>query len=404
MFKRQKSLKKQRGFTLAEILIALILLTAITMLMLDISKPWFNLKADMDTSARLGAIETALLSLYEPAAFTMETPALNSDDGSWMALASASSISGKTYFGSLLAGDTTLGPLKDAFTYTQGKEDLKEILPNSCRTENTKAFWQQMSSSLNLRPEAVLRDGNGSPICLLLGPQRFIVNGGIRIYYHQMYAVSAGRNGRFDQGSKISSATGALSLSGDDRGVVISGLDLQQKKFLVTQQRLLNAVSVYERYFSMRYLATNTREVMKNYFADPDGPIGEFVLGDALLTKDFDGLKVTYQSCTGRPGVACSLNALGIIGVNSETPWENYPGTVLAGVNFSRSLYMANGVDHNPSTASPDESQIRVPIPFPGDTASMNSPPFTALVFAFLPGPMDNGFPRLYGISAYGRY
>jgi hypothetical protein len=179
-------------------------------------------------------------------------------------------------------------------------------------------------------------------------------------------------------------------------------LDLQQKKFLATQQRLQNAASVYERYFSMRYLATNTREVMNNYFVDGGGPVGEFVLGDALLTKDFFKLRVSADDCPGKPGVACSLNTLGIVGVNAESAWENYPATAIAGVSFSRTLYMANQVDHNIATS--DESQIRVPIPFPGDTASLNSPPFTALVFVFLPGPMDSGIPRLYGISAYGRY
>lgn len=397
-------IKSQRGFTLAEILIALILLTAITMLMLNISKPWFNLKAEMDTSSRLGAIESALLSLYEPAAFTMETPTDSGDDGSWMALASpsAAGVNGKLYYGNLTAGDATLGPLKNAFTYTRGQEDLSAVLPQGCRTEGTLAFWRQLPGSLSLRPDTVIRDGHGAPICLLLGPQRFIVNGGMRIYYHQMYAVTAGNNGRFDVGSKISAATGALSLSGDDRGIVISGLDLQQKKFLATQQRLQNAASVYERYFSMRYLATNTREVMTNYFVDGGGPVGEFVLGDALLTKDFFKLRVSADDCPGKPGVACSLNTLGIVGVNAESAWENYPATAIAGVSFSRTLYMANQVDHNVATS--DESQIRVPIPFPGDTASLNSPPFTALVFVFLPGPMDSGIPRLYGISAYGRY
>lgn len=399
-----KRIRKQRGFTLAEILISLILLTGLTLLMLNISKPWFNIKAEMDTSARLGAIETALLSLYEPAAFTMETPASSTDDGSWMALASPSSagVNGKQYYGNLTAGDATLGPLQGVFTYTQGQEDLSTILANGCSTESNLKFWKALPGALSMRPETVLRDGNGSPICLVLGQPRFIVSGGMRVYYHQLYAVSAGRNGHFDSGSKISSATGALTLSGDDKGIVISGLDLQQKKFLTAQQRLQNAVSVYERYFSMRYLATNTREIMTDYFMDPGGPIGEFVLGDSMLSKDFFKLRVGADDCVANPGTACSLNALGIVGVNAESPWENYPATVLAGVSFSHTLYMANSVDHN--SATPDETQIRVPIPFPGDTTTLNSPPFTALVFVFLPGPMDSGFPRLYGMSAYGRY
>lgn len=396
--------KAQKGFTLAEILIALVLLTAITMLMLNISKPWFNLKAEMDTSTRLGAIESALLSLYEPAAFTMETPIDSNDDGSWMALASpsAAGVNGKIFFGNLTAGDATLGPLKGVFTYTKGQEKLTSILPAGCRVEPTLAFWRMLPGSLSLRPDTVVRDGHGSPICLLLGERRFIVNGGMRVYYHQLYAVSAGKNGRFDTDSMISAATGALSLSGDDRGVVISGLDLQQKKFLVTQQRLQNAVSVYERYFSMRYLATNTREVMNNYFVDAGGPVGTFTLGDSLLTKDFYRLRVSADDCPATASAACSLNALGIVGVNAETAWENYPATALAGVSFSRTLYMANAVDHNSATL--DETQIRVPDPFPGNAAALNSPPFTALVFAFLPGPMDSGVPRLYGVSAYGRY
>lgn len=395
---------RQKGFTLAEILIALILLTAISLVMLDISRPWFNLKAEMDTSTRLGAIESALLSLYEPAAFTMETPPdPASTDKSWMALAGNR---GNFFYGYLSEeASPTLGPIAGAFTYVSGKSLLTEILPDKCNTAQTLEFWKGMPGALSIRVDHALRDGHGQPICLLLGEPRYLTMSGVRVYYHQLYAVSAGRNGKFEATSKIDPVTGALALAGDDRGVTISGLELQQRKFIETQQRLQTAAAIYERYFTMRYLSTNTREVVYNYFTDKAGPVREFVLGDALLDKRFNRLRVTTEGSTDQCGAGtppCSLDVLGVVGVTAESPWESYPAIGLAGVEFDRSLYMANAVDHNAATT--DEKQIRVPQPFPTDPNSYQAPPYTALIFTFIPGPFDGEIPRYYGVNAYGRY
>lgn len=400
--------KKQSGFTLAEALITLILLGAITLMMLDVIKPWFALKAEMETSARMASIDVGLQTLYEPAAFTMETPPGPTPvDESWMALAAPRG--GRTFYGYLKAGSPELGPVKDAFVFTDGRELLTDILPNKCNTDNLKEFWKSVAGAVSLRPEKLLRDGHGSPICLILGKQRYVLQGGVPVYYHQLYAVSAGKNGRFDAESKIEDSTGALMLAGDDRGVSVSGLDLQLKKFNVTQERLQNAASIYERYFSMRYLSTNTREVLRNYFVDPDGPISEFKLGPVLVSKNMASLKVAggnLAGCTatttafGRP--PCSLGGLGVVGTAAESAWENYHAVAFAGVTFDNSVYMANGVDGDPAT--PDEGEIRVPNPFPSNPAAQNNPPYTALVFTFIPGPFDGDLPRVYRVNAYGRY
>lgn len=361
-----KSVRRARGFTLLEMLIALALLTAITLGIASMVRPWLELRNKLETEVRLSVIGRALTSMYELAAFTMDTPPPGSPatDG-WMAFGRQD---GSITYG--YAGDPSLA----AFRFFAGG-NLLGAMPPTCNADAAQAFWRAHSEALGMGVEKTGRDGHGATFCYIVGPERTVTKAGTTLPYRQLYVLSAGKNGQWEPGSMIDNDTGGLALSGDDVGIAVSGLPIQLSKFEVTRARLERAAGLYEKYFSMRYLSSNIRDVVKNYFTDPDGVVPAVSIDNALLTGNYEYLRAEL-----------TMQPLGVVGQDAVSAWEPYPAAIGAG--RSNAIYMANEAD-GPGT--PGASEVRTP-----NTGA--TPPYMAALFVFTPGFNP------YGLHAYGRY
>lgn len=358
--------KKAHGFTLLEMLIALVLLTMMTLTIASMVRPWMELRNRLETESRLAAMGKALEDMYELAAFTMDTPPSGGagPDG-WMALGGKS--------GNIVYGYAGTGGVA-AFSFFAGGDLLGNVQP-VCDTVRTRTFWAEHSAMLGMGIEKTLRDGSGATFCFLVGPERAADAGGLTLPYRQLYVIAAGKNGVWNPGSRIDPVTGGLDLRGDDMGTVVSGLSIHMKKLETTQDRVQRIARLYEKYFSMRYLSSNIRDVVKNYFTDPDGVVPEALIDGPLASGNYEELRTDV-----------TLAPLGVVGTDALNAWEPYPAELNGGI--SNAIYMANESDGSGGTGS---TEVRTP-------KTGAQPPYMAKVFTFIPGM------QVYGVHAYGRY
>lgn len=314
-----KRMRRQGGFSLVEVLITLALVTILSVVALNALTPWLTFKQALDTDRKLQDVRQALQSAYEANAMAVESQAART----FMGLTNDSAVAG-----SACTAQTA------AFT------NLSQFMTESGRT-------------------AAL-DGFQTPLCIFITPTLTKDVEGVRIYYRMLAIVSTGQSGVLETGTAFDSATGQLTLGGDDKGVVVNGYGVQYAKYRDSLERMNRLAGLYESYFTTRFLNTADRDVSRDYFynntgtgGDPSGTIAPTV-GWASALSVFG-------------------NSLGVSSVDATTPYEN-----------SNSIEVAN---YNETvTVRGSTTQVRSPVTI-GTGAT---PPYTALLRAKLPGAADN--------------
>lgn len=310
--------KAQAGFTLLEILVAMVLLTVISVVLVGSLGPWLNFKQKLDTERKLTDLKTAVSLAYGANAMTAEYE-----------------TSGKLR----LATGTVL-PSTQAGT--------------QCATDD--ASWQALSSYLPEGPQTAQKDGYGAPWCVLITPQLQTTINGVPVYYHNLAIVSMGKQGTLDKATQLDPATGALTLGGDNLGILISGYSVQKEKLEQTQARMDKLASLYETYFTTQYLSNPARDITVDYFATGN-PSGNW---DTSGTGTVPG-----TGSSGSNGYS-ALSALGSLGVG--------PVEASSAYELSNQIQVANFNECVQATC------VR-------SSANGGTPPFTALLYVPLPGP-----------------
>lgn len=317
--------RAQKGFTLIELLISLAILTAISLSLLSFLSPWMAFKQKLDTDRKLMEIKSLFTTVYERNAWSVE----------------AASGAVFTYAGGTLTSS--------ALTASR-----------SCVSQSTEL--QALASYFSDGLPQGENDGFSNPFCFLVSPQMSILKNGVNVYYHNLAIVSTGRDSALDAGTSINAA-GALTLAGDDFGILINGYTVQEKKFRETEARLARIASLYESYFTARFLANPSRDPMIDYFANGNGP----------------GAWDTAGTVTGTMGAAkpagSHLGQLGLGPEESQSAYETNNAILVA--NFNECVTQPTGTTCVRSST--------------GGT----TPPYTALVFAPLPGPVTNNLVKV---------
>jgi prepilin-type N-terminal cleavage/methylation domain-containing protein len=310
------------GFTLIELLISLAILTAISLSLLSFLSPWMAFKQKLDTDRKLMESKTLFTTVYERNAWTVETTN-----------ASVFTFAGGTLTNSPLTG-------------------TRSCISQSGTLQSLAAYF---SDGL---PQGE-NDGYANPFCFLISPQLSMLKNGVNVYYHNLAIVSTGRDSALDAGTNINATTGALTLGGDDSGVLINGYTIQDKKFRETEARLTRIASLYESYFTARYLQNPSRDVMIDYFASNQNGV----------TAGWD----SAGTISGTGGVMRGVSGwLGALGIGPEEGYSSYEtNNGIAVGNFNECVSQATGTTCVRSSN--------------GGTA----PPYTALLVAPLPGPAD---------------
>jgi prepilin-type N-terminal cleavage/methylation domain-containing protein len=313
--------RHQRGFTLIELLISLAILTAISMSLLSFLSPWMAFKQKLDTDRKLMEMKALFTTVYERNAWMVET-----------APAATFTFAGGALTNSALTGARSC--ISQGATLTALASYFSDGLPQG------------------------EQDGYGNPFCFLISPQLSIQKNGVNVYYHNLAIVSSGRNSELEATTTMSAA-GALNLAGDDTGVLINGFTVQEKKFRETETRLARIATLYESYFTARFLLNPSRDALIDYF------------GNGGASFDSSGTVTT----TG--GVFASVGAtLGSLGLGPEESFSAYESnnSITVG-NYNECTTHAAGTTCVRSPATP---------------SSGGAPPYTAILRAPLPGPGSN--------------
>jgi type II secretory pathway pseudopilin PulG len=301
--------KAEQGFTLLEIVLSIGLLMLATGLLASAFGPWMAFRQSMETDRKLKEVQQALAAAYKENALSVDNA-----DGEALTFPS----------GAIASGSTT-----------------------------TAALMQPLARYAGLSPAQMASDGFNRPYRVLVSGRLQQSVSGISLYYHMAAVVSAGRNGKWDNATRLDSKSGELTLGGDDQGVVVDGYRIARAHYEDTLARMNKIASVYQTYFSTRYLSDLSRNVAIDYFAQP--------CATSVFPAQWDAGGGVANTCS-------AMTALDAAGAHA--------GLGFAATDVVDSYGQALQIDNSsPGVRSPDN-----PI------AAMASPPYTAAVATSLPG------------------
>ena len=294
------------GFTLIETLIALAIVTLMSLVVMGALAPWMGFKQKLDTERRLQDVRQGLVSVYNTRAMTIEAQA----PGQF-----------------------------DAFTSSA-------LVPKGRCSGQASAF-EADAQFFSEAPDQLARDGYANPWCIWVTAPLQETRDGVTLWYRNIIVISMGANGVLDPGTHVN-PDGSLVTAGDDLGITISGRDIQAAKLKETLTRMNKIAHMYETYFTTRYLANPARDISLYYFSSEYDTAGSVV-------------------STGGNWVPASVSLANIGAGASDvlTAWETNNDIVVGNYNES-----SNGVTvRSPATSGtgslPYTALLRATLPAP---------------------------------------
>ena len=284
--------RRQGGFTLVEIVVAVTLLALLTSMLFTYFEPWVRYKAKLDTERELAAIAQALEAAYRDNAFGIDNIV-----GAVVQLPSGNIDAAAR------ATDTTFAALLNYST---------------------------------ISPAEMARDGYGKPYTVFVSRRLMRQVAGTSLYYHVVAIVSSGMREGAAQ-STFDPATGTLTLDAVETGVVVDGFRIQREHYLLTLAKIKTLAGAYTTYFQSRYLNDTSRSIGVNYFAnrDPGGNVsGTWDRGGAVLNS----------ATVANPATVTAVNLAAVLGVSTNDVTTGY----------GRPIYIDNASDavRNPNNTA----------------------------------------------------
>lgn len=319
-------MKRQRGFTLLEILVALVLIGGLYSIVADSFGPALAFRAEIETKEKQKDLRAAILAAYKINALQVDAEA-----------------TAKLDFGAATGVMTPVVP--DATTSRCNSTDTT-FLP--------VARFSQSSAGV------IFRDGYGNPMCLYITPRQSLTISGSTIFYHSVAVVSPGRDGVVHASTALDDTTGDLMLGGDDIGVLLDGRILAQSRYQLTIDSIKRAAEAYQAYFSVRYQTDPARSISVNYFACGD----DTTCPPAAASPTWDAGNGMPTTCAGPIPMfrTTGISPHTVLGLSESDVTDGY-GNVLTLDNCGATV-------RNPANADPN----------------MQTPPFTAVISTTLPG------------------
>ena len=244
--------KSQSGFTLVEIVIAIMMAAAIMTLLLTTMGPAQSEKMVSDTQQKLQLLASAAERAYLANSFTID----NSDEASTQ-----------------LPGHGKLVLKDSAASYAAVDSYCPQFTGQAGYFDGAMLNIQPLQAYASSSVQDLAKDGYNNSICTLVSQRATTTFEGQQLYYHAIAFVSPGSNNLIDPDTKIiADATPSgeiiwkLQLSGDDTGVIIDGSKYAIQNFKTTKTKIERLARAYEVYFKARYNARRNKEMNYNYF------------------------------------------------------------------------------------------------------------------------------------------
>ncbi|MFM7459758.1 MAG: Tfp pilus assembly protein FimT/FimU [Burkholderiales bacterium] len=220
--------RKQIGFTLLEVAVAVALVGLMLVVAIAELSPFLRAPSESDIKERLDRNALILAYFYQQNATAIETNAAQS-------------------FGiaSLIADNT-----------------------NGVGAPATLTMLTTIANTQGVSVNDLVRDPKQGILQYFVSPQQTVtLPSGAQFSYRRIAIVSPGYNSAIDAGTAFSAA-GQLTLGGDDIGRVVDGLVVLRPLVEDTLGRVQKLTTAYQNYFTNRYQANALRDVSVDYFAN----------------------------------------------------------------------------------------------------------------------------------------
>lgn len=259
-------MRRQEGFTLVEIVIAIALVLMITAVVTQGLGPWIKFKQRLETEQNFKDLVQATTALYKANAYNIDNSDQNGPNAPALGPNGVLSLDSASPSVNQFSTDCTSGDPADA---TSTKDTLRPLAP-------------YVSKSIN----ELAQDGFNNKICILVSKRQYRDVNGTRLFYHSVAFISPGDNTTLDPGTNfVDNGTGmTLTLAGDDTGQMVDGFKIALDNYQMTLARLQKLTVAYETYFQIRFLTRSDRDISIDYFyadnGSNNGDPGDIYKGD----------------------------------------------------------------------------------------------------------------------------
>lgn len=254
--------KHYSGFTLIEILIAMALITFLTLFALDSLTPWLAFKQRLETDKKLRELQDVFQTIYKDNAFVIDS---NQDLTGKLTIVLPGDNRTTDFIGNMsIAGDRLYCQATNQAGIDISVNEFDKLHPyflEGVEDKFTDGFKNVLCVGVTPRLPAAGNTGN--------------TFNGLTIYYHNIILVSLGKAGAEALGAgglvpaQYDSTSGSI-IPNEGSGLivkVISGYSVERSLFEKTASNLTKVGDAYEAYFKERFLANIRRDSTVDYFA-----------------------------------------------------------------------------------------------------------------------------------------
>lgn len=319
-----KNTKSQLGFTLIEIFIAVAIIALLSSYAVAGLTGAIKFNAKIETKTRLDAWRSAIDKFYFDNVLTIDADATNQ-----LNLGGSPAVVIPEYEPDATTKTCSIDP---------AKVDGIARLAGYAATD-------------------IVFDGAKHGFCMLITDRLSQTLNGATLYYHSIAVVSGGSDGVIDTGTSLS-ATGSLTLAGDDTGILFDGRKFSADRYAQTLANMKKIVSAYDTYYAARYQIDPNRSLSIDYFSCGD----DTTCPSSEVRWDQGGEMIS--TCGG----AISMNP-----ATGTKPYEVLGLSVGDAVN-------GWGGDINVDNCTDD---VRSPN---NTNSAKQTPPYTAIISTIIPG------------------
>lgn len=392
-----KPIRSQRGFSLTEILIALILLVIVTTIIFSSMSGAIRFEQKQKTEFRLGVLKNVITQYYTDNAMLID----NNSGDSFDVYNSVNN--------SNATGDYQI---VNQSGFETGNN--KQQSPTSVAPQSVAALGPKTSKAINIlaefagdSPQKLMVDGFGRYFAFFVS-DRLTANysGPVsnQIYYHVIAIVSAnGENticgsqgGACSASSIFNPTTGQLNCPAGDQCAIINGLPIERAIYASTIKKMRKIARTYSSFFTSAYLSDSNRNPSVDYFSEPYNGAPNMQLFDSSSpicsstsgNTNFGNCNSDQWSNSGDPYPGI-LNSL--ISNASDVLTDCQPATKLGGFMTSLGLSKTSVLSSwgypfavcNAGNATGQGVTVRNPASSNGNA---QQPPYTAVIAAWAPG------------------
>ncbi len=390
----------ESGFTLLEMIIAIIIMTIFAMIVYPVFTQVAHYAATVSTRARLQELVKGLTVAYQKDAMVIDTTEADGDvvfTADWSQVLGAP---GDPLGTSMLTnGSVNVSPVQ---AFTPGN-------PSSLES----GFYAIAGAAGN-SPLSLAENGDGVPVWVYVSPEMQGYYDGYAVLYHDVAFLST--NGApasvtpMSQGvTYVCSASTSTQSSGcqlslgnnggqHDAVATFSGYAVEAAKYKSTLAQMREIASDYQGYFTTQYLANPQRNADIDYFANIDtawdgcGPPGG---GNAYMDTN-SAIPNSGDGSNGGPGYAfpgqnpdgSTVTYYGAYTQNDTQPvtWDADAFITNLGISVSEATTgwgFLMGVANGPNAPNFNGQLDRDPL---ACSTNLQSPPYTAYIEAWAPG------------------